>query len=95
MAKVVKLISGLLRYQELASSAYEGILNVGSTITAGTNVTLPSSGTYTDTDLVIFLNGQRLNYVEDFAYVGSPPRTQVTFTFNLVSGDIVTFRREI
>ena len=94
MAKVIKLVSGLLRYQEFATSAYEGVLTVGSTITAGSNVTLPDSGTYTDVDLSVYLNGQRLNYVEDFTYVGSPPRTQVQFTFDLYSGDIVTFRRE-
>jgi len=94
MAKVIKLVSGLLRYQEFATSAYEGVLTVGSTITAGSNVTLPDSGTYTDVDLSVYLNGQRLTYVEDFTYVGSPPRTQVQFLFDLFSGDIVTFRRE-
>ena len=95
MAKVVKLISGLLRYQEFASSAYEGTLNVGSTITAGTSITLPSSGTYTDTDLSLYLNGQRMTYVEDYVYVGSAPRTQVQMTFGLIAGDILIFRREV
>lgn len=95
MAKVVKITAGIPRYAELATSAYEGLLSIGSTITTGTPVTLPSSGTYTSSDLSVYLNGQRLNYVEDYAYVGSPPRTQVTFLFDLLNGDLVTFRREV
>jgi hypothetical protein len=95
MAKVVKITNGIPTYAELAASAYEGVYNVVGTITTGTPITLPSSGTYTDSDLSVYLNGQRMTYVEDFVYVGSPPRTQISMLFDLISGDILTFRREV
>lgn len=61
-------------------------------VTAGTNVTLPDSGSYTGLELQIYLNGDRLESVADYAYVGgSPPRTQVQFTFGLVVGDTIDF----
>lgn len=94
MAKVLKLVNGLFRYEELTPSVYEGVFVASGTVTAGTSVTLPESATYTDEDLSIYFNGQRLNYTEDYTYVGSPPRTQVQFTFDIYDGEIVTFRRE-
>lgn len=61
-------------------------------ITTGTAVTLPSSQTYTSSELQIYLNGDRLEPVFDYTYVGSPARTQVQFTFDLVIGDRLDFR---
>jgi hypothetical protein len=86
------LINGIPRYQDFSATIVNEQLTVVGTVTAGSNVTVPNSGTYTGADLEVFLNGQRLNVVEDFNYVGSPPRTQVTFTFDLVAGDLVLFR---
>lgn len=61
-------------------------------VNAGVNVTLPDSGSYTGLELQIYLNGDRLESVADYAYVGgSPPRTQVQFTFGLVVGDAIDF----
>jgi hypothetical protein len=78
------------------SSAYEEIYTAGSTITSGTSITLPNSGTYSDDDLEVFMNGQRLNPVLDYNYVGSlPNRTQVSFTFDLFNTDKITFRRNL
>lgn len=61
-------------------------------VNSGTSVTLPQSGTYTSAELQIYLNGDRLEPVFDYTYVGSAPRTQVQFTFGLVVGDRVDFR---
>lgn len=60
-------------------------------VNAGVNVTLPNGGEYTGLELQIYLNGDRLESVFDYAYVGSAPRTQVQFTFGLVVGDTVDF----
>ena len=73
---------------------YEQAVDVGSTITAGTAVTLPSAATYSGTELSIYLNGSRLENLYDYTYVGVVPRTQVSFTFDLYSGDRVVFRKE-
>lgn len=73
---------------------YDESITVGSTITAGTAVTLPASGSYTSAELEIFIAGRRLTAGLDYAYVGSPARTQVTFTFDLVNGDTVRFRKD-
>lgn len=65
-------------------------------ITSGTPVTLPSSRAYTDSELKIKLNGIDLTPVLDYNYVGSAPRTQVSFTFTLqgtkADPDVLEFR---
>lgn len=63
-------------------------------ITTGTSVVLPASQQYTSAELQIYLNGDRLEPVFDYTYVGSPPRTSVQFTFDLVVGDRIDFRIE-
>jgi hypothetical protein len=94
MGRVLRIINGVARQvdESAAPTIYDEIINVGSTITAGTSVTLPASGTYNSAELEVYLNGQRLAVTEDYAYVGSPARTQVQFTFDLLAGDKVRFR---
>lgn len=97
MSKVLKLVNGepkMVAISVADTSIYNGQLNVASPITAGTSVTLPSSGTYNSTELNIFLNGARLYFTEDYTHVGSAPRTQVQFLFDLVVGDQLLFYRE-
>ena len=60
---------------------------------AGVSVTLPVSGTYSGDELEVYLNGAKLYNIEDYIYVGSGARTQVQFTFDLVVGDKVLFRK--
>lgn len=72
---------------------YDEQYDVIATISAGTSVTLPLSGTYSGDELEIHLNGQKLYHAEDYTYVGSAPRTQVQFTFDLIAGDKVLFRK--
>lgn len=69
-----------------------GANQINGPVNAGVSVTLPSGQTYTSSDLNVFLNGDRLQPVFDYTYVGSPLRTQVQFTFQLVVGDVVEFR---
>jgi len=66
---------------------------VSGTVTSGTEVSLPSGMTYTNYEVEIFLNGMRLSLTEDYAYVGSVPRSKVTFTFDLVDGDKLSFKK--
>lgn len=105
MAKFLRLSNGVPRsFAEGASVAiYDERLIIVSgapvdsneatgPINAGVNVTLPDSGTYTGLELQIYLNGDRLETVADYAYVGSGSgKTQVQFTFSLVVGDTVDF----
>ena len=69
-----------------------GANQINGPVTAGTSVTLPSAQTYASAELQIYLNGDRLESVFDYTYVGSPPRTQVQFTFDMVVGDRIDFR---
>lgn len=62
-------------------------------IIAGTNISIPGSETYDGQELEIYVNGVTLDDVLDFNFVGSPPRTQVQFTFDLEIGDKVRFRK--
>lgn len=97
MSKILKLVNGVPRMVALNvadTSIYNQQLNINSTITAGTSISLPSSGTYNSTELHIFLNGVRLYFTEDYTHIGSAPRTQVQFLFDLVDGDQLLFHRE-
>lgn len=104
MAKFTRIVNGILRsydegsalpiYDEpltiVASGAGANEMN-GPVIT-GTAVTLPASGTYEGEELEVRLNGQRLEGLYDYNYVGSGTKTQVSFTFNLSVGDRLDFR---
>lgn len=94
MGKFLRLIGGVPRLADEAAGVaiYDETYSVGGTITTGTPITLPSSGTYNSDELEVRLNGQRLESVVDYNYVSTPPRTQVSFTFDLVLGDSVNFR---
>jgi hypothetical protein len=105
MASFITVISGIptLQTESAAATIYNETLTVVSgtpgtnevqgPVTTGTAVTLPQSGTYTQDELEIRLNGVRLEEVVDYQIIGaSPPRTQVQFTFDLVVGDQLVFR---
>jgi hypothetical protein len=96
MAKFLRLVNGVARSFEEAGAIpiYDESFEVVSDITTGTPVTLPNSGTYDSDELEVYLNGQRLEQLVDYNYEGSAPRTQVSFTFDLVEGDLVRFRRD-
>ena len=94
-SKFIAIVNGIPRMTSDPSTAtiYDQIVTVGvGGLTTGTAMTLPSSQTYNSSELEVYLNGQIIDSVLDYNYVSSPPRTQVTFTFNLVQGDQVRFR---
>jgi hypothetical protein len=75
------------RYLEVVASG-AGANQINGPITAGTNITLPSSQTYTGDELQVFLNGLRLDNVLDYNHVSS---TQISFLFNLEVTDVLRF----
>lgn len=95
MAKKLALVSGIPRMvDESATPAiYDESVNLVSTLTAGTNYTLPNSGTYEGEELEVILDGQTLDSGSDYNFVGSGTKTQVVFTFDLLSGDRLRFRK--
>ena len=95
MAKVLRLINGVPRHVEEAGATaiYDESITISSGgVTTGSPVTLPSAQTYTSDELEVYLNGQRMDSILDYNYEGSPPRTQISFTFDLVENDIVRLR---
>lgn len=58
-------------------------------ITTGTPITLPDSKIYSGDELEVYLDGNRLVPVLDYNYDSS---TQVSFTFQLMVGDLIRFR---
>ena len=69
-----------------------GAGEINGPITTGTPITLPSSQTYESDELEVYINGMRVESLIDYNYVGSIPRTQVSFTFDIIVGDIIRFR---
>lgn len=113
MAKFTRLVAGVLRSFEESGGSLPAIYDqaitvvasgaganqINGPVTAGTAITLPSSGTYTVssgvTSLSIYLNGNRLDYVFDWNTSGSGPNyTQFQLTFDLVVGDRLDLRAE-
>lgn len=104
MAKFLRLSNGVPRsFDEGASiTIYDqsltvvpsgaGANQINGPVTTGTGVTLPGGQTYTAAELQVYLNGDRLEPVFDYTYVGSPPRTQLQFTFQLEVADRLDFR---
>ena len=96
MAKFVRIVNGIPRMLEESSSPvsiYDETITVGAGgITTGTPITLPSSKTYTGAELNVHWNGQLVEDVLDYSWVGTAPRTQISFTFDLVEGDMIRFR---
>ena len=105
MGKVLRLINGIARhvdesasptiyddYIDIVESGASGENQLNGPITAGTSITLPNSGTYDSANLEVYLNDIRLEDIEDYTYVGTTPRTQVQFTFELTVLDRIRFR---
>lgn len=95
MAKKLALISGIPRMVDESATPpiYDESVDLVATLTAGTNYTLPNSGTYEGEELEIMLDGQVMDSGSDYNFVGSGVKTQVAFTFNLLSGDRLRFRK--
>lgn len=96
MGKFLRLVNGYPRMVDEAASStiYDESVDIGSTISTGTPYTLPSSGEYEGDELEVYLDGQVLDSGSDFNFVGAgPTRTQVTFTFDLLAGDRLRFRK--
>jgi hypothetical protein len=93
LASFLRLSNGVARsFPEFSStSIYEATYVVSGTLTTGTNISLPSSQTYNSTELEVHLNGQFLEPGIDYNYIGTVPRTQISFTFDLLNAERVLF----
>ena len=95
MGKFLRLVNGVPRMQDEGASIpiYDETYTVGvGGVTTGSPISLPSSQTYNSEELEVYLNGQRLDDTIDYNYIGSVPRTQVSFTFDLLENDLIRFR---
>lgn len=92
--KFIRVVNGIPRMQVAVPNIVNQQVTLGAGVTAGVPYTLPGGMTYNSDELEITLNGQRLQLTEDYTYVGSPARTQVQFTFDLVIGDKLAFRTD-
>jgi len=105
MGKFLRLVNGRPKMQDEAAggvtiydenlevvSGTPGAGEIEGPINTGVAITLPSSQTYSDDELEVYLNNMRLDSVYDYNYVGSGSRTQISMTFDLEVGDIIRFR---
>jgi len=105
MGRFLRIINGMPRMADESSSPsiYDEYIDIVAS-GAGANeidvddgetgdpITLPDSGTYEGNELEIYLNGNRMEDVADYNWLGSGTRTQISFTFDLEVGDRVRFR---
>lgn len=95
MSIALKLVNGIPRSVTVSatSSFYDETVTVpNGGYTPGTVVTLPSSMTYTDIELLVFLDGQLLEVGDDYTYVGTAPRTQIQIIPELFENEKLRFR---
>ena len=106
MSYALSLINGLPRLISVGSSPtvvndYFDVVVSGASgqnqrneaqVTASTTITLPNSISYDGTELLIFVNNIPQDQLLDFNWVGTAPRTQIFFTYDLKAGDHVRFR---
>ena len=91
MGSALRALKGMPRIS--SSVIYDEFITIGvGGLTAGATLTLPSSQTYTDVDLEVSLEGEILDVVQDYNYVGSAPRTQITTVIDLLEGEKIRFR---
>lgn len=95
MAKFLTIVNGYPRLSDETAppTIYDVSIDILANVTTGTSYTLPSSGTYVGDELEIYLDGQVLDSGSDFNFVGSGTKTQVTFTFDILIGDRLRFRK--
>lgn len=93
--RYLTLSNGIPHAIENAQSIYDETTHIAAPVSTGTPITLPAGGTYTGDDLEVYLNSFRMEDVVDFNWLGSAPRTQISFTFDLVVGDDIRFRKDI
>jgi hypothetical protein len=101
MAKKLALVLGIPRMVDESASptiydqtlkvvvASPGAGEILGPITAGTPITLPLGKTYTSDELEVYLAGDRMKAVFDYNFNST---TTVTFTFQLLVGDVIRFR---
>jgi hypothetical protein len=103
MAKFLQIVNGVARSVEAFPAIEEARLTVVASspganeivpTVSGTPITIPDSIEYTDKELNIFFDGQKLYPILDYNYEGTAPRTQVSFTFDLLAGDKLFFEKE-
>jgi hypothetical protein len=94
MAKFLQIVNGVPRMasESAAVAIYDQTTLLVAGVTTGTAITLPASGTYTGEELEVRLNGVKQDSAIDYNFVGSPPRTQISMTYDLVAGDYLNFR---
>ena len=93
-SRALSLINGIGRMITISSldSFYDSTITYGSFLASGSSITLPSSGTYTNLELMVFLGGQFLEASIDYAYVGTAPRTQIQILRDIYTDDKLRFR---
>ena len=103
MGKFLRLINGVPRSKDESNSSAiydESVVLVAASpgagemlgpISTGTPITLPLGESYVAEELEVYLNGQRSEDVIDFNFSSS---TQVAFTFDLVVGDRIRWRKD-
>lgn len=96
MSNFLRISNGYARLLAEAGNTtiYDESVTLASNVTSGSNYTLPNSGSYQGEELEIMLDGQVLDSGADYSFVGAgPTRTQVSFTFDLIIGDNLRFRK--
>ena len=93
MAKFLKIVNGYLRPVSETNTIpiYYQTYSPGTTITAGSAVTLPASGSYVGNELQVIVNNSIQTYLLDYNFVGTGTKTQISFTYDLFNTDTVVF----
>lgn len=101
MGKFLRLVNGLPVMQDEASAAtpYDESIYYATGLAANTPITLPNSGSFSNSlakDILVILNDRVVEITRDFLVVGAGPTyTQIKFEYDLSNNSVVRFKKGI
>ncbi len=100
MAKFIKGEDGILKMQDIpGTTTYDESIYYDSGLSASTAITLPNSGSFSESDasdLLVVLNKKVVEVTRDFNVVGAGPTyTQIEFVYDLPDDSVVNFKQGI
>lgn len=92
MASIAKIVNGVVRMVTTSPQYNQTVAVPVGGYASGLTLTLPASGTYLSADLQVLLDGTLLELGQDYNYVGSGTRTQITLLVDLFEGERLMYR---
>lgn len=96
MSQKLTLVNGLPTMVETSDSALDESIYYSAGLAAGTDITIPNSGSFNNSDasdIHILVNQKEVEVTRDFTVLGTAPHTQIEFLYDLPNDAVVRFKK--